>query len=71
MTERKYSVHFLIQEEAGDTKNREIFKAVPSLAHLDFFSDGSTPNDVQDTLREIIEKYPEQITWYNTVKSSS
>lgn len=68
---RRYSVHFLIQEEADDMDKREVFKAVPSLAHIDFFSDGDTPKEVQTTLREIFEKYPDRITWYNTEKSSS
>ncbi len=71
MTERKYSVHFLIQEEAGDTKNREVFKAVPSLGILNFLSEGDKPKDVQTTLRHIIEEHPSEITWFNTEKSSS
>ena len=68
---RRYSVHFLIQEEAGDTKDREVFKAVPSLAHLTFSSDGNTPKDVQKRLKYIIEEHPSEISWYNTEKSSS
>ena len=59
MTNRTFSIFFFTQEEplSGESDDREIFGAVPSLGSFTFTSHGERPSEVLEDLKRFMAQH--------------
>jgi hypothetical protein len=71
---RRYTIHFLTQEEPGDgnADNRKVLtQGCPSFGHIEWFSDKDDPTELYESFRDWIKSNTEhdlakRIVWPKT-----
>tara|TARA_B110000467_G_C18000247_1_gene305075 strand:+ start:174 stop:464 length:291 start_codon:yes stop_codon:yes gene_type:complete len=59
MTERKYSITFLTQEEpeSGQTEDRQVLSACPSTGSMEIFSDAKSYGELLQSIKDLFQRH--------------
>jgi len=57
MTERKYSITFLTQEEPESGQDRQVLSACPSTGSMEIFSDAKSYGELLQSIKDLFQRH--------------